>query len=105
MPQDDRDLIHELHRQEVEQLRQAPPCDLPAPQPIDLPEAAPGLLSEGARGKYALVKAGQPISVWDTLRDAVRAAELLYGPALALVQPIYPTLRPLSTRSYRACRA
>jgi hypothetical protein len=121
MSDDGRELVLQLHQRALEQLRLAPPTERPSYPAIDLPAARPGspfaeewelfrrevsrLLSEGARGKYALVKAGQPITVWDTLRDAVRAAELLYGPEPALVQPVFPTIRPLSTGSYRRCRA
>ncbi len=103
-------LVTRLHREEIERLRGTPlpPPELPA---IDLPEepADPAfaaewqmfrqnvarLITEGKRGRIALLRAGQPLTVWDTLPDAVQAARLLFGTAPCLVQEIQPTLRPL----------
>jgi hypothetical protein len=106
------DWLQRLHREEVERIRNEPPHleeELAEPTP-DLPDAAPGspfaaewnlfcrlvvgLVHEGHRGRMALVKAGQPITIWDTPRDAVQASQLLYGPAPCLVQEIQPFLRP-----------
>jgi hypothetical protein len=121
MSADARDLVLQIHQRELEQLRQAPLTERPPPFVIDLPEGTPDdplveewslfrrevsrLLNEGGRGKYALVKLARPITVWDTLRDAVRAAELLFGTEPVLVQPIFPTLRPFRVGGCRRCRA
>jgi hypothetical protein len=61
------------------------------------------LISEGNRGRIALVKAGRPITVWDTLRDALHAAQLLYEEPF-LLQEIQPSLRPRAVwgRAWRA---
>jgi hypothetical protein len=45
-------------------------------------------LAEGQRGRFALVKAGRPLTVWDTLADAARAGRLLFGTEPCLVQEI-----------------
>ena len=100
-------LLARLHREEVEQLRRAPlsPPQLP---PINIPEEpadpafaaewtlfrqeVPHLLAEGKRGRFALVKTGQPISVWDTLADAAQASHLLYGNEPCQVQEVLPFL-------------
>src|SRR5580700_8058454 len=108
MSEDDPELARQLEDLEREHLRK-----LLAPEPSprqlpDLPDAEPGspiaeewalfrrevprLLSEGLQGKYALVKAGKPITVWDTLHDAVQAGEILYGPQPSLVQEVLPYL-------------
>ncbi len=106
---DDREgLVARLHREEVERLRGTPmpPPELPA---INLPEepadpafatewqmfraAVAGLLADGQRGRFALIKAGHSLTVWDTLADAARAGRLLFGSEPCLVQEIQPTLR------------
>src|SRR2546430_413047 len=101
-------LVTRLHREALERLRGAP---LPPPEvpEINLPDepADPAFaaewklfreevaqhLAEGKRGRFALVKAGQPLTVWDTLADAVQASRLLYGSEPCLVQEIQPSLR------------
>jgi hypothetical protein len=111
-------LVARLHREEVERLRgkPTPPPELPA---IDLPEepADPALaaewktfrqevawfLAEGQRGHFVLVRAGHPLTVWDTLADAARAGRLLFGTGPCLVQEIQPSLRPPRVGSNRAC--
>jgi hypothetical protein len=112
-------LVTRLHREEVERLRgkPTPPPELPD---IDLPEGpadptlaaewqmfrqeAARLLAEGQRGRFALVKAGHPLTVWDTLADAARAGRLLFGAGPCLVQEIQPSLRPLRVGDDRPCR-
>jgi hypothetical protein len=111
--------VARLHREEVERLRgtPTPPPELPA---IDLPEEAADpslaaewktfrqevarLLAEGLRGRFVLVKAGHPLTVWDTLPDAARAGRLLFGTEPCLVQEIQPSLRPLRVGYSRLCR-
>jgi hypothetical protein len=112
-------LVARLHREELERLRGAPlpPPELPQ---ISLPEepADPAfaaewklfrqevarLLLEGKRGRFALVKAGQPLTVWDTLADAVQASRLLHGQEPCLVQEIQPFLRSFRVGYNRLCR-
>jgi hypothetical protein len=112
-------LVSRLHREAVERLCGAPasPPELP---PINLPEepADPalaaewhlfrqevaGLLAEGQRGRFALVKAGHPLTVWDTLGDAARAGRLLFAAEPCLVQEIQPFLRRLRVGYNRLCR-
>jgi hypothetical protein len=114
-----RELVERLHRQALEQLRGAtlPPPEVPE---INLPEepADPAyaaewklfrqevaqLLVEGKRGRFALVKAGHPLTVWDTLADAVQASRLLYGHEPTLVQEIQPFLRSFRVGYNRLCR-
>jgi hypothetical protein len=113
------DLVARLHREEVERLRGKPttPPELPV---IDLSEesADPALaaewqtfreevaqlLVEGQRGRFALVKAGHPLTVWDTLADAALAGRLLFGTGPCLVQEIRPSLRRLRVEYNRPCR-
>jgi hypothetical protein len=112
-------LVARLHREEVERLRGAPvpPPELPE---INLPEepADPAfaaewklfrqevarLLVEGKRGRFALIKAGHPLTVWDTLADAAQASRLLYGNEPCLLQEIQLSLRPLRVGYNRPCR-
>ena len=111
--------VARLHREEIERLRGTPPPppELPA---IDLPaESADAtlaaewqmfrqevvrLLAEGQRGRFALVKSGHPLTIWDTLADAARAGRLLFGTEPCLVQEIRPSLRPLRVEYNRPCR-
>lgn len=112
-------LVARLHREEVERLRgkPMPPPELPA---IDLPEEPADsalaaewkrfrqevarLLAEGQRARFALVKAGHPLTIWDTLADAARAGRQLFGAEPCLVQEIQPSLRPLRVGPNRPCR-
>jgi hypothetical protein len=120
MTQDKTDLGHQVQQLEREHLRKLVPDDPPPRQLQELPDAEPGspitaewnlfrrevqrLLNEGFKGKYALVKASKPITVWDTLGDAVQAGEILYGSEPSLVQQILPYLRPLRVGFNRLCR-
>jgi hypothetical protein len=109
-----RELVERLHRQALEQLPAQPhpePGAQQDAQQIDLPPAeavspyaeeweiyrneVARLLAEGCRGRFALIRNGQPITVWDSLRDAVQAARLLYGSEPSLIQQIDSRLRPL----------
>jgi hypothetical protein len=122
MTDDTNDWVFRLHREEVERIRGQPlgfPETPPPPSP-DLPEGEPNspfakewnlfrrevgrLIREGYQGRIALVKAGHPITVWDTLRDAAQAGQLLYGQGPCLVQEILPFLRPLRLGYNRLCR-
>jgi hypothetical protein len=116
------DWVQRLHREEIERIRNEPLPMLggPAAPSNDLPEAAPDnpfaaewnlfrhevvrLLREGHQGRMALVKVGQPITIWDTPRDAVQASQLLYGPAPCLVQEIQLFLRPICMGYRRLCQ-
>jgi hypothetical protein len=122
MTEDADDLVLRLHREEVERIRGKPLGLAPSlpPSSLDLPEGEPDspvaqewdlfrgevsrLIREGHQGRIALVKAGQPITVWDTLRDAVQASQLLFGQEPCLVQEILPFLRPLGLGENRPCR-
>jgi hypothetical protein len=113
MTDDAEDLVLRLHREEVERIRGRPlePSQPAFPPSLDLPEGDPNsplaqewklfrqevgpLLREGHRGRFALVKTGHPITLWDTLRDAAHAARLLYGQEPCLLQEVLPFLRPL----------
>ena len=124
MNEDGTDLVRRMHEEELERLRQEmssprPPTD--QVEEVNLPPAEPGspiatewelfrrevaqLIRDGYRGKFALVKVGAPITVWDSLQDAAQAARLLYGEGPSMVQQILPYLRPLSMEAYRPCRA
>jgi hypothetical protein len=119
MGEEQESLVLRMHREAIERLRgtPTPPPELPA---INLPEkpADPALatewqmfrqevarlLTEGQRGHFALIKAGHPLTVWDTLADAARAARLLFGSQPCLVQEIQPFLRPFRVGYNRLCR-
>ncbi len=124
MDTDPRALVERLHREEVERIQAGgavPPSDRPARPEKGLPEAEPGspiaaeweifrrevdrLIREGGRGRIALVQIGQPITVWDTLRDALQARRLVYGPGPCLIQEIQRYIRPVRLEPYRSCRA
>jgi hypothetical protein len=114
--EDGRELVERLHREELARLMAERRGEQPG-QPArdeDLPDVAPGcpvaeewglfrrevarLIREGARGHFALLKVGKPVTVWDTRHDAVQAAELLSGQERCLVQESQPYLRPLHGR-------
>jgi hypothetical protein len=103
-----------LHQQALEQLRAGSPTEASNRQDeleTTLPPAPPGssfveewelfrrelgrLLAEGCKGRFALIRTGEEITVWDSLRDAEQAGRLLHGPALCLIQQILPRLRSL----------
>ena len=44
-----------------------------------LPAQLPRLLQEGHAGRYALIKEGQVLSIWDTVGDALQAAGERFG--------------------------
>jgi hypothetical protein len=123
MTEETRELIARLHPEELERIRNESPLpryEPPAPPYPDLPEVPPDspvaeewnifrrelgrLIVEGRKGKFALIKAGQPSSVWDTLHDAAQAGQLLDGQGPCLVQQIQPTLPPLRVGYNRLCR-
>jgi hypothetical protein len=114
MTEDGRELVLRQHREEIERLRNlpsAPRTECPEQSKLELPEVEPGsavaaewaifqreverLLQEGQQGRFAIIKGDQPITVWDTLRDAVQAAHLLYGHEPCLVQQVLPYLPSL----------
>ena len=50
------------------------------------------LIRDGKRGKYALVRVGHPITVWDSLHDALQAVQLMSDEGKCMVQPVLPYL-------------
>jgi hypothetical protein len=108
-----RELVERQHREALAQIRAEGLGRLPeSMDPVaSLPDLAPGppiaaewdsfrkelewLISQGNRGRIALVKTGHPITTWDTLRDALQAARLLYGNEPCLFQEIQPYLKPV----------
>jgi hypothetical protein len=122
MNDDARELILQLHREEVERIRKEGPA--PTEQPTgrveELPEGDPDsptaaewalfrrelawLLSQGNKGRIAVVKAGHPITTWDTVRDALQAGGLLYGKEMFLIQEIQPYLAPVRLGRVWSCR-
>jgi hypothetical protein len=114
MAETGRELVERMHRQALEQLRSEPhpePAEKQEMSVPDLPPALPGspfaqewevfrhevgrLLAEGCRGRFALIKIGQEITVWDTLHDAAQAGRLLFGTESCLIQQVLPRLRSL----------
>jgi hypothetical protein len=123
MSTEGRDLVERLHREAVEQINAGlpePPTERPARRVEGLPDAEPGspiaaewdlfrrevegLIAEGCQGRFALVKAGHPITAWDTLRDALQAAKLLYGQQMCLIQEIQRYLAPVRLQGVRSWR-
>ncbi len=108
MPESGHRLAERLHREAIDQL--CAQSRIVDPEP-DLPDVAPNssvapewdifrreveqLIADGHRNRFALVKVGHAITVWDTLRDALQASQILYGSAPCLVQQILPYLRSL----------
>src|SRR5436305_1953424 len=50
----------------------------------------PRLLQEGHAGRYAIVRDGQVVSVWDTLGDALQAAGERFGPEPVATYQVNP---------------
>ena len=63
-----------------------------------------GLGNMGLPMAQSLIKAGHPLTVWDTLADAARAGRLLFGTEPCLVQEIQPFLRSPRVGYNRPCR-
>ena len=112
-------LVERIHRESLTRLReqtQAPIAPGAGALPPDVPNSPvaeewtlfcrelPRLLNEGHRGRYALVKAGHDVTVWDTLRDAIHAGDLLYGTTLCLVQPVAASLPSFRVGYNKLCR-
>jgi hypothetical protein len=110
MSDDGDDLIRRLHREAIERIRNEPPGTIKEePVEVELPEVDPGdpfaeewalyrskvvgLLRNGDRGRVALVRVGQPITTWDSLRDALKAVWLIPGPEKFLVIWVLPRSR------------
>jgi hypothetical protein len=123
MSTEGRDLVERLHREAVERMNaglDAGVIDPPPRRVMGLPDVAPdssitaewdmfrreveSLIREGNKGRFAVVKAGHPITVWETLRDALQAAELLFGKEMCLVQEIQRYLPPLRLEGDRSWR-
>jgi hypothetical protein len=118
-----RELVERLTREALERIGAAlpvPPPERPARPDEGLPDVEPGspiaaewaifrldvewLIGQGCKGRFALVNVGQPLTVWDTLRDADQAAQLLYGQQPCLIQEIQRYLPPLRLEGDRSCR-
>ncbi len=114
------DLVRQIHKAEIERIRNDQPTPAPEHPEEELPDAESGspiaeewdlfrrevmnLIREGGKGRFALIKAGQPITIWDTMRDAAQAGQMLYGQAPCLVQEIQPYVKALSVRYLQTCR-
>jgi hypothetical protein len=88
--------------------------------PVDqLPDPAPGaqfaeewktfkrevyrLLDAGNKGRFALIKGNQVVSVWDTLNDAIQAGRERFGQEPLFVHEIQFYVRPLRSGYVRLC--
>ncbi|MBL8792431.1 MAG: hypothetical protein JNM56_00860 [Planctomycetia bacterium] len=69
----------------------------------------PRLLEAGNAGKYALVRDGQVLSIWDTLDDATQAAGERFGSAPVAIYAIRPQdlqiPAPLEVRQATSCQS
>lgn len=50
----------------------------------------PRLIAEGEKGRVALIRGDQIVSVWDTFRDAYQAGQDRFGLEPFIAQPINP---------------
>ena len=100
--------VRRLQGEEIDRLRAQWPFAVTRPERIypPLPEAEPGspikeewdlfrskvdeLIRDGKRGKYALVRVGHPITVWDTLGDALQAVQLVPADQKCIIQRVLP---------------
>jgi hypothetical protein len=97
MSESAHDLVRRLHREAIERIRNEPPGTIQEePVQVEFPNVEPGdpfaeewalyrsevvgLLRNGHRGRVALVRAGQPITTWESVRDALQALQLIPGP-------------------------
>jgi hypothetical protein len=114
------ELVRRLQGEEIDRLRAQWPFAVTRPERVypPLPEAEPGspikeewdlfraqvdeLIRDGKRGKYAVVRVGHPITVWDSLGDALQAARLVYGDEKCMIQEVLPYLRGSRT-GYLRC--
>ncbi len=62
------------------------------------------LLAEGHRGRFAVIKGNEIVSIWDTVRDAEQAARERFGPETLFVQEVQLFVRPLRWGYWRPCR-
>jgi hypothetical protein len=61
------------------------------------------LICAGNKGRYALVKGDQVVSVWDTLTDATQAGQERFGNEAFFVQEIQLYVRNLRSGYARVC--
>ena len=110
MQESGSELVRRLHQEAIEELRAKWPFGAPRDERVypPLPEADPDspvkeewnlfrsqvdeLIRNGKRGKYALVRVGHPITVWDTLGDVLQAVQLVGGEGKCMVQRVLPYL-------------
>ena len=119
--EDPAEFVRRLHSEEIEKLRAQWPYGPREERTYPpLPEAEPGspikaewdlfraavdgLIRNGNRGKYALIRVGHPILIWDTLGDALQAAQLVGCEQKCIVQQVLPYLRGSKT-GYLRCHS
>jgi hypothetical protein len=61
------------------------------------------LIAEGHKGRFALIKGGEILSVWDTERDAIQAGRERFGTEPFVVQEVQWYLRRLRWGYTRPC--
>jgi hypothetical protein len=61
------------------------------------------LLNAGNRGRFALIKGEQVVSVWDTLRDALQAGRERFGKEPFFVQEVQLYVKSIRSGYVRQC--
>ena len=97
-------LANALRLPRPQDLPDLPPDDPLAPEWSAFKRQVGRLLAEGHEGRFALVKGGEVINLWDTRRDAHQAGLGRFGLAPFLVQEIRPVMRPPRVGYSRLCR-
>ncbi|HEV3260531.1 MAG TPA: hypothetical protein VG013_26990 [Gemmataceae bacterium] len=61
------------------------------------------LMCAGNKGRFALIKGDQVVSVWDTLRDAIQAGRDRFGQQPIFVQEVQLYVKPIRSGYVRLC--
>jgi hypothetical protein len=88
----------------IDQVPDPPPTDPYVEEWRAFKREAYRLICEGHRGRFALIKGSQIISIWDTLRDAIQAGHERFGQEPLLIQEIQLYVRTFRSGYFRLCR-
>jgi hypothetical protein len=88
----------------IDQVPEPPPGDPFAAEWRTFKREVYRLMCSGNKGRFALIKGDQLVSVWDTLTDATQAGRERFGKEPFLVQEIQLYVKVLRSGYFRLCQ-